>query len=108
MAKRKTERLPVVAQPMAAAMSQNYEALITAIAQAHDHAQRQAVQATNVALTLRNQCEQQELTLGYCRPALGVEPQRTWVEIEGYPTPCYAWRSTFERRTPCPTTISAY
>jgi hypothetical protein len=35
-------------------MSQNYEALVTAIAQAHNHAQRQAVQAINSALTLRN------------------------------------------------------
>ena len=54
MARRKTERTPVVAQPTPAAMSQNYAALVTAIAQVHDHAQRQAVQAINVALTLRN------------------------------------------------------
>jgi len=32
----------------------NYEGLVTAIAQAHDSAQRQAVQAVNLALTLRN------------------------------------------------------
>src|SRR5438046_4475633 len=32
----------------------DYKALITAIAQAHDRTQRQAVQAVNVALTLRN------------------------------------------------------
>ncbi len=32
----------------------NYEGLVTAIAQAHDYAQRQAVQAVNLALTLRN------------------------------------------------------
>ena len=54
MARRKAERMPVVAQPMAAEVSQNYEALVTAIAQAHNRAQRQAVQAINVALTLRN------------------------------------------------------
>ncbi len=54
MAKRETQRAPVVAQPTAAKMSQNYEALVTAIAQVHDHTQRQAVQAINVALTLRN------------------------------------------------------
>ena len=32
----------------------DYEALVTAIAQVHDQTQRQAVQAVNVALTLRN------------------------------------------------------
>jgi len=43
MAKRKTQRTPVVAQPTVAEMSQNYEALVIAIAQVHDHTQRQAV-----------------------------------------------------------------
>src|SRR5439155_2369149 len=32
----------------------DYEALVAAITQAHGHAQRQAVQAVNLALTLRN------------------------------------------------------
>jgi DUF1016 N-terminal domain/YhcG PDDEXK nuclease domain len=32
----------------------NYDGLVTAIAQVHDRAQRQAVQAVNLALTLRN------------------------------------------------------
>ena len=32
----------------------DYDGLVAAIAQAHDHAQRQAVQAVNLALTLRN------------------------------------------------------
>jgi len=32
----------------------DYEALVAAVAQAHDHAQHQAVQAVNLALTLRN------------------------------------------------------
>ena len=54
MPRRKTEHMPVVAQPTAAAMSQDYAALVTSIAQAHDHTQRRAVQAINVALTLRN------------------------------------------------------
>ena len=32
----------------------DYDGLVAAITQAHDHAQRQAVQAVNLALTLRN------------------------------------------------------
>ena len=54
MARRKTERPQALAKPTAPEISQNYDALVTDIAQAHDHAQRQAVQAINVALTLRH------------------------------------------------------
>ena len=54
MARRKTERTQALAKPIAPEMSQSYEALVAIIAQAHDHAQRQAVQAIDIALTLRN------------------------------------------------------
>lgn len=54
MARRKTERTQALAKSTSPETSQNYDALVTAITQAHDHAQRQAVQAINVALTLRN------------------------------------------------------
>jgi len=54
MARRKAERTQALTQPVAPEMSQSYETLVATIAQAHDHAQRQAVQAINVALTLRN------------------------------------------------------
>jgi predicted nuclease of restriction endonuclease-like (RecB) superfamily len=54
MAKRQTERRPVLAKPVDAAIPLDYEALVVAIAQTHNHAQRQAVQAVNTALTLRN------------------------------------------------------
>jgi len=54
MARRKAERTQALTQPVVPEMSQSYETLVATIAQAHDHAQRQAVQAINVALTLRN------------------------------------------------------
>jgi hypothetical protein len=50
----KTERTQALAKPIALEMSQSYEALVAIMAQAHDHAQRQAVQASHIALTLRN------------------------------------------------------
>jgi hydrogenase/urease accessory protein HupE len=43
-----------LAKPAEVAPPLDYAALVAAIAQAHDHAQGQAVQAVNVALTLRN------------------------------------------------------
>ncbi|HEV8718078.1 MAG TPA: PDDEXK nuclease domain-containing protein [Candidatus Binatia bacterium] len=43
-----------LAKSREATLPLNYEGLVTAIAQAHDYAQRQAVQAVNLALTLRN------------------------------------------------------
>jgi hypothetical protein len=45
------ERLPT---PAGGPAQPNYEALVAAIAPAHDRAQRQAVQGVNLALTLRN------------------------------------------------------
>jgi hypothetical protein len=41
--RRKTERSQTLVKPTAAERSQSYAALVTAIAQAHDHAQRPAV-----------------------------------------------------------------
>jgi len=52
--KRGTEHKRALAKSRAATLSLDYEGLVTAIAQAHDSAQRQAVQAVNLALTLRN------------------------------------------------------
>jgi hypothetical protein len=46
--------MKALAKPAEAAPPMDYEGLVAAIAQAHDHAQRQAVQAVNVALPLRN------------------------------------------------------
>ena len=54
MPRRKIERPQVSVKPTAAERSPSYETLVAAIAREHDHAQRQAVQAINVALTLRN------------------------------------------------------
>jgi predicted nuclease of restriction endonuclease-like (RecB) superfamily len=54
VARRKTERTQGLGKTTTPEISQSYEALVAIIAQAHDHAQRQAVQAINVALTLRN------------------------------------------------------
>ncbi|MDQ3814182.1 MAG: PDDEXK nuclease domain-containing protein [Armatimonadota bacterium] len=57
MAKSKSRRAGALAKPGPAsplAADLDYEALVAAIAGAHDQAQRQAVQAVNVALTLRN------------------------------------------------------
>lgn len=54
MAKRKTESTEVLTQPAEVLLAMDYGALVAAIEQAHDQAQRQAVQAVNVALTLRN------------------------------------------------------
>lgn len=54
LAKRTVRSRQVVAKPTNATLPLNYEGLVTAIAQAHDSAQRQAVQAVNLALTLRN------------------------------------------------------
>lgn len=48
------ERKRSVLKPLRSATRLNYEGLVTAIAQAHDSAQRQGVQAVNLALTLRN------------------------------------------------------
>lgn len=53
MARRKAERRQVLVQPAAAAIPLDYEALIAAD-RVHDLAHRQAVQAINMALTLRN------------------------------------------------------
>src|SRR5262245_41486685 len=47
--RKRGETKPPVATPVL-----NYNGLVIAIAQAHDRAQRQAVQAVNLALTLRN------------------------------------------------------
>ena len=55
MARRKMAPRQVSVQSAEAAMRPlDYEALVTAIAQVHDQTQRQAVQAVNIALTLRN------------------------------------------------------
>jgi predicted nuclease of restriction endonuclease-like (RecB) superfamily len=54
MARGKTKREGALAKPAEAAPPLDYAALVAAIAQAHDQAQGQAVQAVNVALTLRN------------------------------------------------------
>lgn len=54
VAKRTAGLRRAVLQPSDTAPPLNYEGLVTAIAQAHDSAQRQAVQAVNLALTLRN------------------------------------------------------
>jgi len=43
-----------LAKSREATLPLNYEGLVTAIAQVHDYAQRQAVQAVNLTLTLRN------------------------------------------------------
>lgn len=54
MASRKTERKRALAKPTGSPVAMDYEALVTAITRAHDDTQRQAVQAVNLALTLRN------------------------------------------------------
>ena len=54
MRRGKAERRQALMQPTHAAMLQNYEELIAAISQAHEQAQHRAVQAINIALTLRN------------------------------------------------------
>jgi hypothetical protein len=54
VAKRETERKRRHTHQSAEALPSDYQALIAAIAEAHDHAQRQVVRAVNVALTLRN------------------------------------------------------
>lgn len=52
--KSKAKHARAVAKPTKAGLPTHYQALVTAIAQAHHIAQRQAVQAVNLALTLRN------------------------------------------------------
>jgi len=54
MAKRKTESMEALAKTTATVPPLDYGALVAAIEQAHNQAQRQAVQAVNVALTRRN------------------------------------------------------
>jgi hypothetical protein len=54
LAKRMARGRQALAKSREATLPLNYEGLVTAITQAHDYAQRQAVQAVNVALTLRN------------------------------------------------------
>jgi predicted nuclease of restriction endonuclease-like (RecB) superfamily len=54
VAKRKIGENQESVTPAEGAAVGDYEALVAAIAQAHDRAQRQAVQAVNLALTLRN------------------------------------------------------
>jgi hypothetical protein len=52
--KDKPQRKRAMAKLPTSAARLNYDGLVTAIAQAHNSAQRQAVQAVNLALTLRN------------------------------------------------------
>lgn len=54
MANRKTGRKQSLAKPTSLPVAMDYEALVAAITRAHDDAQRQAVQAVNLTLTLRN------------------------------------------------------
>jgi len=54
MAKRVRRRSGALVKPEAAAPPLDYGALVTAIGQAHQTAQRHAVEAINVSLTLRN------------------------------------------------------
>ncbi len=54
MAKHKTEDTKALASSTVSTAPKDYSTLVTVIEQAHDQAQRQAVQAVNVALTLRN------------------------------------------------------
>ena len=54
MARRKTARRQASVKLADTASPLDYQALVTAITQVHDQSQRQAVQAINVALTLRN------------------------------------------------------
>jgi predicted nuclease of restriction endonuclease-like (RecB) superfamily len=54
MAKRKTKSAVVPVKPASVTAPLNYSALVAAIGQAHQTAQHHAVQAINVALTLRN------------------------------------------------------
>ena len=54
MAKRTKKTVPALAKSGEAALPLDYGALVAAIGQAHQTAQRHAVQAVNVALTLRN------------------------------------------------------
>jgi hypothetical protein len=54
MAKRTKKALPALVKPGEAVPPLDYGALVAAIGQAHQTAQRHAVQAVNVALTLRN------------------------------------------------------
>lgn len=54
MAKRLSQKLASPGTAAAVGAALEYDGLIAAIGQAHQSAQRQAVQATNVALTLRN------------------------------------------------------
>src|ERR1700732_5318599 len=54
MAKRTKKAVQALVKPGEAAAPLDYGALVAAIGQAHQTAQRHAVQAVNVALTLRN------------------------------------------------------
>ena len=54
MAKRKISQTQAGAEPNKAAKQLDYDGLVSAIAQVHGQTQRQAVQAVNLALTLRN------------------------------------------------------
>lgn len=54
MTKRKTEDAKALENSTVPGTPADYGTLVAAIEQAHDHAQHQAVQAVNVALTLRN------------------------------------------------------
>lgn len=54
MTRRKSERKQAVAKSTNVTPPMDYTELVAAISRAHDDAQRQAVQAVNIALTLRN------------------------------------------------------
>jgi hypothetical protein len=54
VAKRTKKAVPALVKPREATLPLDYGALVAAIGQAHQTAQRYAVQAVNVALTLRN------------------------------------------------------
>jgi DUF1016 N-terminal domain len=54
VARRQGKRRQVPVKPVDTAIPLDYESLLATITQTHDHAQRQAVQAVNTALTLRN------------------------------------------------------
>ncbi|HWQ34431.1 MAG TPA: PDDEXK nuclease domain-containing protein [Blastocatellia bacterium] len=54
MAQQRLSRKRAATRNVSSAPEMNYDALVEAIVQAHNHAQRQAVQAVNLALTLRN------------------------------------------------------
>jgi hypothetical protein len=54
LVKRMVRGRQTLAKSRKSSLPLDYEGLVTAIAQAHDSAQRQAVQAVNLALTLRN------------------------------------------------------